>query len=90
MPARTPRHLRRSAENRRRLLETAFAGRTASVIVPHTVAPLNYSRRTLAHTDEYLAAAQHTDTRWIGTTVSFPGRDSLGRVNPRMDRRRFA
>lgn len=54
------------------------------------VAPLNYSRRTLAHTDEYLAAARDSETRWHGVTVSFPGRDSLGRVNPRMPRRQYA
>lgn len=58
-------------------------------IRPH-VASMNHSVRTLARTDEYLAAARDSETRWHGVTVSFPGRDSLGRANPRMARRAFA
>lgn len=49
-------------------------------------AVLNFSRRTLAHED----AIDRTRESTAPVSVSFPGRDALGRRNPRMARRSFA
>jgi hypothetical protein len=48
-------------------------------------APMSYATRTLANLDA-IATFENRDSR---DRVSFPGRDSLGRVNPRMARRQY-
>jgi hypothetical protein len=76
--AREPIAFRHIAEDRVYLAENPNAE-------PHA-AVLNYSRRTLAH-ETALDALKVWDDEMIAT---FPGRDSLGRRNPRMARRSFA
>jgi hypothetical protein len=75
--AREPIAFRYVAENRVFLAENPNAEAHAAV--------LNYSRRTLAHESAMDRLTESTEP----VRVSFPGRDTLGRRNPRMARRQL-